>query len=205
MHKEAIAVATKFILALTILSASNAQSTPLHTGHILVKLGGIEEIKREVIDHSKITRHEKPVTINVHLWDTDDGIYVYFPDGTTTYSFINLISWLNYPPGKEHIGYSKGWLNVSSERNSYFLVPDVENQRGDTLLGADVESRAIRVYLPEARISPASKKVQYERPPALLKKLDAPDLAFEINIDIDPSFGNPGFFITDPMDSNWGY
>jgi len=195
----------KFALAISFLLSVVAQATPLHTGYIHVKLGSIEEIKKEVIEHSKLTIHEKPMKITVHLWDTGEGVYVSFPNGTTTYNFINLISWLNYPPGKEHIGYSKGWFQTSTTKNTYFLFPDEENERGDTLIGVNNKSESIRIYLPAARISLASKKIQYEIPPTVLQELVIPDLSFEVYIDINPDFGNPSFVLTDQMDSNWGY
>ncbi len=70
----------------------------LHKGYIHVKLGTATQIKHEIIEHSKLARHEQPKTINVELWETSEGVYVFYPEGTTTYNFINSISWLNYPP-----------------------------------------------------------------------------------------------------------
>jgi len=196
---------SRFILAISFLLPVVSQATILRTGYIHVKQGSIEEIKNEIIKHSELTKHELPTKITVHLWNTTEGVYVYFPNGTTTYNFINLISWLNYPPGKEHIGYSKGWVQVNEKRGTYFLLPDEENERGDTLIGTSNKSETIRIYLPEARISLASKKIPYEIPLLVLQESATPDLSFEIYIDINPDFGNPDFIITDKMDSSWGY
>jgi hypothetical protein len=182
-----------------------AEMEYLHSGYIYIKLGTSEEIKKEVIEHSSIARHVLPKTIAVHLWQEKDGVYLYYPEGTTTYNFVNSISWLNNPPDRENIGYAKGWVRSRKTNEEYFLYPDISNNYGNTLLGANAMTESVEIYLPEARICLTSKNVTYEPLPEKIKELGQPTLVFKIQVDISPSFGNPLFVLTDKKDTKWGY
>ena len=183
--------------------SSNAESIYLHKAYIHVKHGSVEKVKNEIIEHSKIIRHEKPAYVSVSLWENDGEIYVYYPEGTTTYNFVNSISWLNRSPGKEHTGYAKGWTKSMGNGDSYYFYPDFSNDWGDTLLGIREGKEPVELYLPDARIAPTSKNVVFEPLPAVVKELGKPTCTFRIEVDVDQNFGNPLLEVTDKKDTNW--
>jgi hypothetical protein len=177
----------------------------LHEGYIRVELGGLEAIKKEILIFSTLTRKEQPKIIEVNLWKNKDVVYVSFNQGISTYDFVNLITWLDNPPDNEEVGCTEGWVKSGTTGEEYYLYPEEDNERGDTLLGASEKNLPIRVYLPEAAISPISRPVAYKYKPKPLFNLGNPDLSFNIEIDVVPTFGNNEFVLTHEKDSTWGY
>ena len=200
----------KFLLLASVIIAFTGcvikENNPfLHEGYIRVDLGSLEAIKNEIIVYSTLSRKDNPRTIEVNLWKIKDVVYVGFAQGSSIYNFINLLNWLDNPPDNDKVGYTVGWAKSSTTGEEYYLYPEIENNRGDTLVGSSKKNISIRVYLPEAAISPVSISVVYQHRPNLLSTLGNPDLSFKIVIDYNSTFGNNEFVLTHEMDSTWGY
>ncbi len=196
-----------FVVIIVICTSCSINNNDilLHEGYIRVKLGSLEAIKNEIIIFSALTRKEQTKTIEVNLWKSRNCVYVGFTKGVSTYDYFNLISWLDNPPDNKEVGYTEGWVKSNITGEEYYLYPEEENERGDTLLGASKKDLPIRVYLPEAAISTISQSVTYRFKPNELFSFGQPDLSFNIEIDVVPTFGNNELVVTHEKDTNWGY
>jgi len=190
---------------MTLGCEMQSNHVPLHEGLIHVSAENMEEVKSKIIDHSEITLNEYPLAITVRLTENNSGIFIDFPNGIATYDFVNLISWLDNSSNSENKGRARGWITSSTTKKTYYLRPETENYRGDTLLGADDSGASVRIYLPEAAMSFTSKKTYHQQKPENPfienKKINT----FEILIDANPEFGNNNLVTTHELDSKFGY
>lgn len=155
-----------------------------------------DEIRRAVIEHTKITRPEVPETRKVTVYrHPPDLLVVAFPDGLPPYEFTNLVSWLPYSIRSAR--ESAGWFTSPGDRIRYGLVVG----GGDTLVGCSADGKAVEVYLPDTSLCEISRKVDV---PAESELGDLEELAsFTITVDANPDFGNPEFRITHPKNTQW--
>jgi hypothetical protein len=200
---KTFALLTIFIMTLGCKMQSN--HVPLHEGLIHVSAENIAKVKIKIIEHSEIALNKYPLAVNVRLTGNNTGIYIDFPNGITTYDFVNLISWLDNSSNSDNNGHAKGWITSSTTKKTYYLHPEIENHRGDTLLGADDSGASIRIYLPEAAMSFTTEKTYYQQKPENPFIENKKFSTFEIFIDANPEFGNNNLITTHELDSKFGY
>jgi hypothetical protein len=171
------------------------------TGWLLVKNGTLSEIKAAIIDYGGLARNIRPKEFNVELYSQYNGrTAVLFPDGFPTYDLTNFTSWLSAPPGHPNVFDAVSWLTPADARIKYYLRPELENKRGDSLIGVSYQGESVRVYLPDNGLSSITKKLKYRLEPKI--KLNGNSEKFTITLDTSTSFGNQEFIINKASDYN---
>ncbi len=179
---------------------------------ILLQEGTANDIKVAIREYA--TLYEPVVPRNVEVWirqlSTKEWAVV-FPESIPPYTFTNLVGWLNEPPDMPAVSGAVGWYTAAGRNQRYLLVPDISNEAGDTLIGRTKDGECIDVYLPETLITmrPNTMRPNTMRPNTMRPNVDSwidEDSRslessrgvdeFEITIDADVNFGNPGFEIT---------
>ena len=122
----------------------------LAVGAIYIEHGSLDEIRSAIVEHSELIGEELPKETSIKVSELASGSFIVeFPNGVVPYDLVNLISWLNMPPGYKSISDATGWIKSPKTGIKYSLIPDSSNSYGDTLLGHDEKGRSVRVYLPE--------------------------------------------------------
>ena len=175
---------------------------PAH-GMILVKHGSLEDIQAAIVDYDSIARELQPHSFKVELHPQENGVAVILPDGFPAYDLANMTGWLNAPPSQRNVYDAVSWIVSPGDGTPYYLEPEEENVRGDTLVGASKAGQSIRVYQPECGISNVSHHFSYKEKPEIV--LSQNPIKFEMVLDADPSFGNTNFLVNSPDNHTWGW
>jgi hypothetical protein len=163
-------------------------------GWVLVKNGSVSEIREAILDYDAIAKEQIPKLFRVELHPQENStIAVLFPDGLPSYDMANITVWLDAPPEQENVYGARSWLTTPETKIKYYLKPEVENEWGDTLIGASEKGVSIRVHVPETGIEKISKTVVYEREPKI--ELNSNPMKFSITLDADISWANPMFIV----------
>lgn len=179
--------------------------TRVPEGGIFIRNGSLEEIQNAVEEHANLFPPQKPAMFPVKVSQLSSGsAIIEFPGGVTAYGLVNLIGWLNSPPGKGAVSGAFGWIVSPVTDIRYVLTPESENPAGDTLTGLSSEGKYVRVYQPEARMSEMSSLAQIPEFPMFEEADVQQSIEFSITLDAVTNFGNPGFVITDSKDKQWG-
>ena len=173
-------------------------------GWIRVQHGNSDSIILAIKNHSGISKKESPQTIRIRVVESPDGFYaISFPDGIPIYDFINLVGWLNQPPDIDTVSSATGWVTPPFSKTRYYLIPETENDWGDTLIGTSSDGKNVQVYLPEATMCEISRKIRTSPEPDLSALPAESGEITTIEVDVNSSFGNPEFEITHPEDTDW--
>ncbi|MCY2928217.1 MAG: hypothetical protein NTV86_01740 [Planctomycetota bacterium] len=171
---------------------------------ILVQQGKPELVEKAIQNYASNCRNEKLKGFRISVVKHPSGfVAVTFPDGLPPYDIVNLIGWLNQPSEVKGIRGAVGWLTSPESGLRYGLKSDSGNRLGDTLIGRSSDGNSVQVYLPEAAICPISRRVDSPLEPDTSAIQTVPGLTFTVTLDVDPSFGNPGFKVTHSRDTNW--
>lgn len=172
-------------------------------GWILVRNGSEADVKAAIVDYDALVRR-KGRTYRVELHpQSGGGVAVLLPDGFPAYDLANMTGWLNAPPEQESVHDAVSWITSPGDGVKYYLQPEIENARGDTLIGASVEGRSIRVYLPEAGISELSLRLSYQSEPDI--EISQSPIKIQVTRSVNSDFGNPDFIINSAKDYGWGW
>jgi hypothetical protein len=177
---------------------------PSQPAWIQVRDGHLPQIKKAVAEYAKLNPGSNPAPLEVTVYSHADGFFVLtFSGPVPTYPFVNLVGWLDDPPGVRGVSGAKGWYGAPGSQERYALCPDQSNPWKDTLLGYSTAGRKIEVYQPEGWICQSTKPVALLPEPSISPvRLNA--LArVPCLINHDSSFGNPTFQITHPPDTDW--
>lgn len=175
---------------------------PTH-GMILVRNGSLEDIQAAIVDYDSIARELQPHTFRVELHPQANGVAVILPDGFPAYDLANITGWLNAPPNQQNVYDAVSWIASPGDGTNYYLEPEEENIRGDTLVGASKAGQSIRIYQPECGISNVSHHFSYIEKPEIVVSQNP--VKFEVVLDADTSFGNPNFLVNSPNNHTWGW
>ncbi len=176
---------------------------PAH-GAILVQNGTVELVLKAIESHAGLDAKEVPKQFRITIAnESNGGVLVRFPDGAPPYDIVNLISWLNNPPGIQGVSSAKGWITSPSTGLGYSLKPEISNGWGDTLVGASSDGRSVRVYLPEATMCEISQVIIADPAPASGPIGAKPQLTINVVMDVATDFGNHAFEITHQKDTEW--
>jgi hypothetical protein len=171
---------------------------------ILIQEGTPELVRQAIQSYAGISRKVKPKDFRITVAKHPSGfLSVTFPDGLPPYDIVNLIGWLNQPPEVKRVRGAVGWLTSPESGLRYFLKPDSGNSQGDTLIGKSSDGISVEVYLPEATVCPVSRRLDSLPEPDTSAIQTISGLTFTVTLDVDPSFGNPGFKVTHSKDANW--
>ncbi|KAB8189285.1 hypothetical protein FKV24_009380 [Lysobacter maris] len=172
-------------------------------GWIRVGNGGIGDIEAAIVDYGGLTRAARPGIFSVELHPQGDGaVAVLFPDGFPAYDLANMTGWLGAPPQQPDVHDAVCWLESPGDGVRYRLEPELDNDRGDTLVGASADGRSVRVYLPETGVGEISQRREYVQEPEL--ELSPRPVTIGLVLDTDTGFGNPDFLVESPLDQDWG-
>jgi len=184
--------------------AQSSIVTKAAQGWILVKNGSPELVRKAVEEHADFFGKVRPKEFRVALKSHPSGfLAVTFPDGIPPYNLVNLIGWLDQPVDIDQVSGAVGWITSPSSGVRYSLQPDTDNEWGDTLIGAPVKGKSVQVYLPEAGLCELTRHIGYLPEPDLSSIREESGTTFTIKLDVDHSFGNPEFKVTNKKDSNW--
>lgn len=171
-------------------------------GMIIVHHGGVEKVREAIIDYDEMLKEVYPKQFPVILQEIDGGkVAVILPKGFPAYDLANMTGWLNAPPDLPEVYGAESWLTSPKTDITYYLFPESENKRGDTLLGSTVDGKSVRVYLPETGLSYVSKPVNYQSEPTVMQSAINHELM--VTLDTITSFGNPDFVVNKPKDFRW--
>lgn len=166
-------------------------------GKIYISEGSKESIQEAIIEHTEIARKEVPREFDVKLSKLKTGGYLLeFPDGIVPYDLVNLIGWLDDPPGYSDISGSIGWLTSPSDGIRYTFETDRSNELRDTLIGVSSNNEFFSVYLPDASLRREPKVMNIKELPEILPEHVESSSSFSATFDVSPSFGNPAFIVT---------
>jgi hypothetical protein len=185
------------------LNAPENSPTP-QSDWIQIERGDPIQIRKAVSDYSSLFQGREASSFEAVIGSHVDGFFVLsFPRPIPAYNFVNLIGWLNAPPDIAGVSGARGWFRAPGSGERFALYPDVSNPWGDTLLGYGATDRKIEVYQPEAWICETTKQIRRTAEPSLGPDQVKELARFELICDTDPSFGNPTFQITHPVDTDW--
>ncbi len=169
---------------------------------IHVKDGLPDQLKVAILAHASVTKPEQPKTFTVRLAPIDSGGHaVVFDAPPPPYAFANLVCWLDNPPRANEVSHATGWFTSPASGVRYSLRLDESNPSGDTLIGTTKSGESISVYLPDLSIRKLSTKFDYIDDAKLVPKKFEPVMSFEVVFDVDESFGNPRFELTENGES----
>jgi hypothetical protein len=161
---------------------------------ILVVGGSEDEIEEAARSYFSLSEPEIPVTTTVSLAPLPGGRWsLRFEPRLPPYAFTNLVNWLDDGEVLSSDG-AIGWLTASSGVR-YVLQTDLDNPDRDTALALSSRGESFEVYLPETTLRRRSARVRSVREP-LVPETGHPSRRFQVVVEADPSFGNPGFAVT---------
>jgi hypothetical protein len=173
-------------------------------GWICVHNGTPELLQQAIEDYASNLKKLKPKEFRVRVARHPAGfLAVMFPDGVPPYDLVNLIGWLNQPPGMEAVSGAVGWITSPASSKRYSLQPDSGNEFGDTLIGMASDGETVQVYQPDAAMCEVSRRVILLPEPDTSMLSAGSGITFSVALDADASFGNPDFKTTHPKDTNW--
>ena len=167
-------------------------------------IGGISErqLQDAVQEHTSLFGCEQPVQHSFKVYRLDDEQLAVTADpAITPYEAMNLCVWLAGVGSEVNAAYAIAFITSMESDLRYAFYPDQENERGDTLLGYDSEGNAVSAYAPEATLCLRSSDVLKPQEPPFPEGEAL--LAFEVELDHDPSFGNLNLSVTHPPNQSW--
>ena len=171
-------------------------------GWILVENGSVADIKAAIGDYDGLVREERPGRFIVELHPQSSGaVAVVLPSGFPSYDLANMTGWLSAPPDQEEVYGAVSWITSPSDGVKYYLEPEIDNPRGDTLIGASALGQPVRVYLPETGMSEISLDHPYIEEPEI--EISPQPARIEVTLDTSVDFGNPLFVVNSPKDHDW--
>lgn len=171
-------------------------------GWILVGNGSVSDVEAAIRDYDGLTRELRPGVFRVELHLQGNGaIAVVLPDGLPAYDLANMTGWLSAPPDQEDVYDAVSWITSPGDGTRYYFEPETGNPWGDTLVGASLSGRSVRVYLPETGVSEVSASHAYKEEPEV--EMSSRPVTIEITLDTSTAFGNPGFIVNSPKDHDW--
>jgi hypothetical protein len=191
-------------------TTSQRKLTDLPVGGLLdsnpdwVLVGGVSEhaLQAAVKEHTSLTGCEQPVGHTVKVYRIDEDQLALIADPVITpYEALNLCVWLAGVGSDVQAAYAVAFLTSPESKLRYAFYPDLDNQQGDTLLGYDSDGNAVSAYAPEATLCTCSKTVLNIQEPAFPTGGEV--RSFEVQLDHDPSFGNPNLTVTHPPNQAW--
>jgi hypothetical protein len=166
------------------------------TSWILVEGSDARTIQKAVVAHSGLARHVQPQAHRVAVFGLGSGRFaVTFDPPAPPYHFANLIGWLDDPRMCRGSRRAVGWLVSPGDGKRYFLAPERPNSGGDTLVGVADGGGRVSVFLPDCSLRRSTARVEVVPEPELPAAGAEPDIAFEVTLDGDTSFGNPQFVV----------
>jgi hypothetical protein len=170
---------------------------------ILVQRGAPDAVAQAIEAYGKLYPATVPqactLVISRSAWG---GLGIRLPDRVPTYSFVNLIGWLNRPPDMPGVASAIGWYTSPATGIRYALYPDPKNSWGDTLIGYNRQNQAVSVYLPDASLCEITRRVAIYREPANQAGLQE-QARVTVIFDADPSASNFNFVETHAKDHLW--
>lgn len=161
---------------------------------IFVENGNVDLIKQAILAHAGIVAPVQPRTFTATITRVSPGGFaITFDRKVPPYDFANLVGWLNEPPGIEQVSHCMGWYRSRSTDEKYCLLPDDLNVRGDTLVGVSENGLTISIYLPDLTIKETHHHIKFRE--FLGDRIAEMAVEFEIELDVDESFGNPDFLV----------
>ncbi len=184
--------------------APQAYTLPLARGNIFVRNGSLAAVKKAIIEHSALIEEEAKVTVEVGLQKYQSGwVAISLPQGMVVYELINLIGWLNAPPGIDGVSDSIGVISPPNSKICYTLQLDRLNEWGDTLVGFSNSGKSVSVYLPDAGLCETTREPGLILIPNFESDAVVEKCSFTVEVNANSDFGNPEFIITHPTDTNW--
>ena len=171
----------------------------------MVRQGSPRDVARAVESYGKLYPAPIPQPCTVEINRSPQGfIGLRFLNRIPTYSFLNLIGWLNQPPDITGVFGALGWCTSPATQIKYALYPDPTNDWGDTLIGYNRQNQAVSVYLPEASLCEISSRVTIHQEPVLEQSRFEEKIQVKVVFNADPHSGNFNFVTTHPKDHKWG-
>jgi len=170
----------------------------------MVREGSPQSLAQAIVAYAELGRATVPQPCTVVIAHSISGFFALrFPEQVPAYSFVNLIGWLNSPPGIAEVSSAMGWYTSPATGIKYALYPDPANGWGDTLIGYNDQGRAVSVYLPDGSLCEISQHVKIYQEPILLPIELEEQGRVTVTFNADPSFGNFNFVVTHSKDHKW--
>jgi hypothetical protein len=163
---------------------------------ILVEGGDKDSLGRAVTENTSLYPAELPSSHLCEIFAVAGGSFVLrFDPALPPYAFTNLLGWVADPANVPGVRGAVGWIRSPSSGQRYVFRPDVDNPAGDTLRGVSAAGEIVSLYLPETTLTVVARSGGVFDPPRLPVLSGAPATVFEVTVDADPSFGNPGLVV----------
>lgn len=164
---------------------------PAH-GLIVVQHGSAGEIEAALLDYDGLVTPLVPGSFAVEIHSQADGTTaVIAPAGLPSYDFANMTIWIDAPPNQPETGGAVAWISSPGDGEQYYLMPEHENEWGDTLVGTSRNGRQVRVAVPDTAMALAQHGVGFRHPPSIARS-KSPTVVV-LTLDRDLEFGNPRF------------